>query len=383
MAIGATAVKVLRRSGAALLLCTAAGGAFAADSSKDHSGADADATSEKKWSEHVTLYGRLDLMYYRYKQGGVSEDTWNLNGVRDTVLGLKSVDHPVGEAGLTPVFALEVGYGTERGATGRDFSLSTKQALVGFAGDWGKVTYGRQYTVMNNIAWSVLNPLAQNWGINYNDPLYAGDSFTHGSRDRADVLEAGSNFFYGFTQTGLTYQRQDSAYSLEMNLVPGSAERGKGRTIGIGGTVVSGSLTVAAAVARQSSALDSASRNNQVLGLVYALDKHINLSLAHLSSRSTGGARHANTYGGFNWRVNDQMTVSALYSRYRQNEGALYGAGRSKGFAAVLEYAINNHLTAYLEADQRSIRGGEDGFALTVDDRLAVRNTMVGLHVSF
>lgn len=341
------------------------------------------ASAEPAVPKPVVLYGRLDLTYYRYVQDGISTRTWNLNGIRDTVLGLKTAEPEAGSGTVTPVATLELGFGADRGENGRDYRVSVSQAHAGLAGDWGTLTYGRQYTVMTNIAWSVLNPIAQGWGNYFNDLLYAGDTFTHGQRDEADIQAAGSDFFHGYARTGLVYRLQDESYTLEVDYAPGSDSRGKGKQLGLGGTFVNGGLTVAAAFARQHAANDNSHRDSHVLGAVFAIDERIHLHLARLMSKTSAGSRYTNLYGGATWQASDKLSVSASVSRYRQNAGSVYGAGRSLGFAAVLEYAITDNFAVYLEADRRTLRGADDGLQLALPDAVRTSNVMVGFYTSF
>jgi len=101
----------------------------------------------------VTLYGIVDINVEAYtnadngrggshtatgmRSGGQNGSRWGLRGSEDLGNGLKAI------------FTLEAGFSSNNGqGDGRAFN---RTSMVGLAGNWGELTFGRQYT----SAWSV------------------------------------------------------------------------------------------------------------------------------------------------------------------------------------------------------------------------------------
>jgi len=57
-------------------------------------------------------------------------------------------------SGINAIYTLEMGFGADTGASGQGGRLFGRQSTVGFSGDWGAVTLGRQWTM---LFWSVLD----------------------------------------------------------------------------------------------------------------------------------------------------------------------------------------------------------------------------------
>lgn len=97
----------------------------------------------------VTVYGVFDTGIEYVNNVGAGRDNvfrmpnatgtvpsrWGLRGTEDLGSGLKSV------------FVLESGYAPDSGSAGQGGRLFGRQALVGLAGPWGQVAFGRQYTM--------------------------------------------------------------------------------------------------------------------------------------------------------------------------------------------------------------------------------------------
>ncbi|MCI0148898.1 porin [Paraburkholderia sediminicola] len=112
----------------------------------------------------VQLYGVLDAgITYVNNQGGKSnvfEDTgvmqanrWGLRGSEDLGNGMRTV------------FTLESGFSVNNGVLGQGGALFGRQAYVGLAGPWGKVTLGRQRDFMYDFL--VLDTSAQQVATGY------------------------------------------------------------------------------------------------------------------------------------------------------------------------------------------------------------------------
>lgn len=333
----------------------------------------------------LTFYGTLDVMSYRFQDNSGVQRSWNLNGIRETILGVRTSDPPEGSNDWRGIGQVEAAFGADRGEHARMYTVVARQTFVGVAGPWGQLTLGRQYNVLTNIAWTALNPINNGWGIYFNDLLYLGDSFTHRNNNARDLANAGSNWFLGYTQDGAQYQFKGAGYSVQAEFVPGGSPGGlfgRGATTTLGGTKDLGQWTLAGAASRQVSRDGAADRKVGVLGGVYGRDS-LKLYLSRLESRVSSGARYSVDYGGVGWQANPKLHVSAALARYRQNGAALFGSGSARGISAVAEYALTPHLNVYVETDYRRHVGGSDGAQAVFATPGSARNFMLGLSISF
>lgn len=102
---------------------------------------------------NVAIYGIIDAgLLYQSKTDpdGKSKTSMETSGLRQSVLGFKG-DRDLGR-GLEGFFNLEVHYDTNNGklhgtgdAQGTGTPFFRRQANLGLRGDWGSVTFGRQY----------------------------------------------------------------------------------------------------------------------------------------------------------------------------------------------------------------------------------------------
>ena len=103
----------------------------------------------------VTLYGVLDVNIESHnntpggtvtgmRSSGQSGSRWGLRGVEDLGNGLKAV------------FTLESGFGVRNGQS--DGRLFQRTSMVGLTGNWGALTFGRQYTSAFDLG-SAMGPL--------------------------------------------------------------------------------------------------------------------------------------------------------------------------------------------------------------------------------
>lgn len=94
-------------------------------------------------ASNVTLYGVVDINMEVYnnspggtvtglRSNGLGASRWGLRGAEDFGDGLKAV------------FQLESGFGLRNGQS--DGRMFQRTAMVGLAGPWGELTFGRQYT---------------------------------------------------------------------------------------------------------------------------------------------------------------------------------------------------------------------------------------------
>lgn len=339
-----------------------------------------DSTESKEKTSAVEFYGNVDAAIYYSNANGVSSKNWRLNGLRDSYIGFGTPEteieatHFIGKA--------ELGFGAERGNLLNEVTIEARQVYAGLAGNWGQLTVGRQYTVMTNIGWNTLNPLDGGWGIYASDPLYFGEAFTYGNRDRNSVSNAGSNWFFGYLQQAAIYQYTGKNFSLEFDYVPGDSTQGKGATKGVGGTFTLGPVQFAAALARQDSADGNAFRQNNVLGAVLTLDE-VKLYISKMQSRTSVGAVYDMYYTGIGWQASSDLLLSLSYTNYQQNEYTAFGQGTGKALALVANYSLNSSTTLYLAAVGRQNNQGDDALKVINESSFIDKNIFAGFTFKF
>lgn len=344
----------------------------------------ADTSSVPEEPKGLKVSGTIDAFYYRFDQDGETESTWNFSGIRENGLVFQYFHDNESPDFFQPIFTLGVKFGADRGEAGRDYKINSSLASAGVATPWGSLSYGKQYSVMTNYAWSLINPIAQGWGVYFNDPLYAGDSFLYGNRNEDDLKLAGANFFLGYDQTGLIYQFQGDSFSVEFDYIPGGTfSRNDGSTKGLGLSKTLGDLTALAAYAKQDSAEDSSSRTNRAFGFAYQVLPHVRVSVGKLESSVSFGGQYDMQYGGAGWQATEKLHLSIGLSNYKQNEFSGLGAGKSTGGAVVAEYAWTNDTTWYVEFDRRRYQGADDGLQTVFENRGKATNVMVGFYRNF
>lgn len=106
-------------------------------------------------AQSVTIYGMMDVGIESVSNvGGVGTLTRmpSNTGILPSRLGFRGKEDLGG--GLSTIFTLEMGLAPDTGASGQGGRLFGRQSTVGFSGDWGAVTVGRQWTM---LFWSVLD----------------------------------------------------------------------------------------------------------------------------------------------------------------------------------------------------------------------------------
>lgn len=106
-------------------------------------------------TQSPTLYGMIDTGVEAVSNvNGVGTITRmpSTTGIIPSRLGFRGKEDLGG--GLSAIYTLEMGFGPDTGASGQGGRLFGRQSTVGFSGDWGAVTLGRQWTM---LFWSVLD----------------------------------------------------------------------------------------------------------------------------------------------------------------------------------------------------------------------------------
>lgn len=96
----------------------------------------------------VTVYGKMDL-YLQYGKGAGTQTAIQSGGQSGSRLGFKGSED-LGE-GTKALFVLEMGLGADTGASTQGGLAFGRQSYVGLSSGLGKVTLGRQYTLLYNV----------------------------------------------------------------------------------------------------------------------------------------------------------------------------------------------------------------------------------------
>lgn len=103
----------------------------------------------------TTIYGMMDVGVESVSNvanvGSLTRMPSN-TGILPSRLGFRGKED-LG-SGLSAIYTLEMGFAPDTGASGQGGRLFGRQSTVGFSGDWGAVTVGRQWTM---LFWSVLD----------------------------------------------------------------------------------------------------------------------------------------------------------------------------------------------------------------------------------
>lgn len=107
-------------------------------------------------AQSVTLYGMVDAGIESVSNvdsaGGRITRMPSNTGILPSRLGMRGKED-LG-AGLSAIYTLEMGFAPDTGASGQGGRLFGRQSTVGFSGDWGAVTLGRQWTM---LFWSLID----------------------------------------------------------------------------------------------------------------------------------------------------------------------------------------------------------------------------------
>jgi predicted porin len=168
----------------------------------------------------VTLYGTIDNgLSYISNSGGkslVSATTNNVQGSRWGLLGSEDLG-----GGMRAVFQLEDGFNALNGTITQGGTLFGRQAYMGLAGNFGRLTFGRQYDSVGDYVGKF--GIASEWaGDRGNHP---GDlDNLHGTNRTNNAVKYESPRYAGFTVGGM--------YSF--GGVPGQMQRNQIWSIGAG-----------------------------------------------------------------------------------------------------------------------------------------------------
>lgn len=250
--------------------------------------------------------------------------------------------------GMKAFFDLENGFRASNGTSNtgnigylENFQDATKnrifdrQAAVGVAGEFGKLTLGRQYTTA----------FIQSWGF---DPIYGGGLVTWQP----------SIAYTGVRQDNMvSYAKSFGAVSFGGHVVAGetAGNSSLGRGYGIGGGYAADGFNLNAAYQQSNSTVAGAAVPTMKVALIgggYAMGAG-KVSLGYFRNTLTGSAQKNNvlhaafTYGAAPW------SFIASVQRDKQT-----GAdGTHTLFVGMADYALSKRTALFLEADYHKVEG--------------------------
>ncbi|MEM5275672.1 porin [Cupriavidus taiwanensis] len=305
---------------------------------------------------NVTLYGVVSTaVRYTSNLDGRHHDLAELvsSGIGGSRWGLKGTEDFGG--GNQAVFLLENGFGTDDGKTAYN-ALFGRQAYVGLSGEWGALTFGRQYNALNNIGWA-FDPLDQGWGNFWSDPLYTG----------------GDIFFQGYRiNNSVVYKKTLGPVSIQLDYgfgeQPGSTARGA--TFGGGVMYQRGPLAFGVAFDQQRPGTGDNTLHNYSVGASYVVGNATGYVGYMGRSERNPDARFGIAFVGIGYQATPALHLSGAYYRYKQGGNVTtqfqstpiaLGSGNADAVSAVADYALSKRTSLFLEADATFARGGTVG----------------------
>ncbi|WP_207390017.1 MULTISPECIES: porin [Phytopseudomonas] len=129
----------------------------------------------KALGRDITLYGQIDLGVEHVSNVSGSGNVSRLSsGMGTSYVGVRGKEDLGGN--LRAVWNLEAGFSPDTGTSLQGGRLFGRQSYVGLEGDYGTLTFGRQYNV-RFLAWQELNPFgAGSHGLTTLDEGYTGSA---------------------------------------------------------------------------------------------------------------------------------------------------------------------------------------------------------------
>jgi predicted porin len=323
----------------------------------------------------VTLYGRMDTaISYQSNANGHGDSVVRigsgaLSGSRWGLMGKENLG-----SGLDAIFMLENGFSPDTGSAGQGGRLFGRQAFVGLSGTYGRLTAGRQVSLLYEHQ------------VNF-DPL----GFTN-------VDE--SSFFLNYMPTrfdnsvryGGTIGGFNMAGMYAFGEVPGSFSASSYRAVNLGYT--RGAFSVDSVyqqlVPNTTVAGNAARSSSSMLGANYDFGR-ARLIANYIRSRQGSGDRSDIYSIGGSWQATPALTLSlAVY--LDDIRTAANQSGRRYTVGGIADYSLSKRTDAYFYVDFTRTRDAYDSdvipAALAPANTLALNqnsrsNVMVGLRHKF
>jgi predicted porin len=336
-------------------------------------------------AENITVYGRIDTNVewvnhmpatggsgsrLSLNSGGLSGSRWGLQGFEDLGGGMKTL------------FKLESGFSVDTGTLGQGGRLFGRQAWVGVVGDWGTLSFGRQYTTLfDRIEEFSIGgyPTLYEPGVQLAGPLYREDNAVKYSKTMGGwILEA--NYAFG-EQAGTT--SGGAAYGVGASYSAGP----------FGASIVyddTNSVKSAAGVIAKSRRLAAAARYATGPARIFGGYRR-----AHLDTAAAGLPLRDDLYWlGVNYQFSPTVRLSGAYYYDKVKEvapGKLPGNGASpKSILFIANYALSRRTDLYLSTAYArdsalnfdTLDGGATGYAL-VPGASSQAGLAIGIRHSF
>lgn len=272
-------------------------------------------------AQSVTLYGRLDVAIetIRFSGAPTGNRTLNLLSNDGSRLGVRGSEDLGG--GLRAIFNLESALSTDTGTTGATFW--SRQAWVGLSSaTWGDVTLGRNYSPMDDNAWS------------FDAFQYAGNAATY----QAQKYTARINNSVKYTSPKIG--------GAEFRLLGGASERsdGVGKTQAADISYFNGPFAGKAAVQRENIAGliagTSNIRTDSLFGLSYDA-KFVKPGLVYFHRKDTNAPTYETIFLGVNVPINDLLELRANIGQISQ------GASKAMSYGLGYWYRMSKRTSLY------------------------------------
>ncbi|WP_151633099.1 porin [Noviherbaspirillum aerium] len=149
---------------------------------------------------NVTIYGILDTtIRYTTNENAAGRNKWQLgDGVlTGSRIGFRGTESLGG--GLNAIFNLESGILPDTGALGAGGNLFGRNSTVGLSGDFGTITFGRQFTTGHDMIGSLHSMAVPNLNMPGFQAQYTTTRFDNSIKYRGTfgAFEVGANYAFG------------------------------------------------------------------------------------------------------------------------------------------------------------------------------------------
>ena len=324
----------------------------------------------------ATLYGVIDTAFQHQTNATPTGGTLNAMGsgsISGSRWGVKGSEDLGG--GLKTVFDLEAGFNPTNGSAGQGGLAFGRQAFVGMEGDFGRVTAGRQYSVMGEHYFA-FDPL---WGI-------------------SNVNESTFYLAYGTFRENNSVRYSKSFGGLSLAAMYGfgniASSTSAGASSGVQASYTSGALNLGAAYQQTdvntSSSTNLGSNKNGMLAANYGFGPaRVYFNYMDSKLANNGGKSDVTTLG-LNYEITPLVNLVAAYYHDKTSTAASVSGSRSTT-AVGLSYSFSKRTMVYANIDSSHENAGYAAFAIpagsdifggpaTVSSR---SNYMVGIRHAF
>lgn len=271
----------------------------------------------------VTVYGRIDAsLMHNDPFGGVSQwtlDSGTLSGSRWGLMGSEELG-----GGLKLNFNLEQGFAIDTGATGVAGQQFSRQAWIGFSGDFGELRVGKPWTAYDDVS-GAINAMFDS-GFSVENNFFASTGY---NANPANTIRYSTPSFGGFA-AAISYSLDEvrntnlSVSSISASYAGGPLTVGAGYQVEeLGGTDVR--------FTRLSASYD--------LGAAVVKGLYGNVRLP--------GSAKTNEYSlGVDVPLGSALTVSAAYGHSKDNVAG--GSEKRRGFTVGALYMLSKRTDMYV-----------------------------------